>query len=85
MWARGWNNWASSTPTDPLGCTIMVGGPTWERLGGAFAGLSVGEVELRGKRAAIPVWRVDRAAAAGSVSPASPPPAAGAPSSASAP
>jgi class 3 adenylate cyclase len=50
---------------DPEGCTIMVGGPTWERLGGAFGGVCVGEVELRGKRAAIAVWRADRAAAAG--------------------
>jgi hypothetical protein len=43
----------------------MVGGPTWERLGGAFGGVCVGEVELRGKRAAIAVWRADRAAASG--------------------
>jgi class 3 adenylate cyclase/CHASE2 domain-containing sensor protein len=50
---------------DPEGCTIMVGGPTWERLGGAFGGVCVGEVELRGRRAAIAVWRADRAAAAG--------------------
>jgi class 3 adenylate cyclase/CHASE2 domain-containing sensor protein len=43
----------------PRDCTIMVGGPTGERLGGAFAGCCVGEVPLRGKLARIAVWRID--------------------------
>lgn len=46
-------------PGDPCGSTIMVGGPTWDRLGGTVAGACVGEVELRGKQARIAVWRVD--------------------------
>jgi class 3 adenylate cyclase len=44
---------------EPLACAIMVGGPTWERLGGAFAGQRVGEVPLRGKQVRIAVWRID--------------------------
>ncbi|WP_162530549.1 adenylate/guanylate cyclase domain-containing protein [Rhodovastum atsumiense] len=50
--------------TGPCGCTILVGGPTWERLGKGFAGRPVGEIALRGRQAAISVWRVDRAAQA---------------------
>lgn len=46
----------------PLDCTIMLGGPTWDRLGGAFPGQCVGDMTLRGKQARIAVWRIDAAA-----------------------
>jgi class 3 adenylate cyclase len=48
----------------PCGCTIMLGGPTWERLGGTIPGRPVGEMALRGKAGRIAVWRVDRAGVA---------------------
>ncbi|MGE0370666.1 MAG: CHASE2 domain-containing protein [Gammaproteobacteria bacterium] len=44
-------------------CTIVVGGPTWERLGGLFPGLEIGELTLRGKREVLAAYRIDREAA----------------------
>jgi class 3 adenylate cyclase len=46
----------------PLECTIMLGRPTWERLGDAFPGFYVGELNLRGKQARMAVWRIDAGA-----------------------
>lgn len=51
----------------PRYCTIVVGGPTWDRLGGQFPGLRIGDVALRGKRVAIAAYRIDSAAAATAV------------------
>jgi adenylate cyclase len=45
-------------------CTIVVGGPTWSRLGQDFAGRMIGEVPLRGRRASMTAWRIDAAATA---------------------
>lgn len=47
-----------------LYCTIVVGGTTWALLDGRFAGLHAGKMELRGKRLAIDVYRIDAEAAA---------------------
>jgi class 3 adenylate cyclase len=48
----------------PLYCTIVVGGPTWSRLGPAFPGRLIGEVPLRGRQAKMAAYRIDAAAAA---------------------
>jgi adenylate cyclase len=53
----------------PGSCTIMVGGPTWACLGGAFAGRWVGEMALRGKHERLAVWRIDAAAAVATAPP----------------
>jgi class 3 adenylate cyclase len=45
-------------------CTIVVGGPTFDLLGGALPGLRVGEITLRGKRTPLEVYRIDSEAAA---------------------
>jgi adenylate cyclase len=47
----------------PRYCTIVIGGPTWDRLAGTFPGILIGEVALRGKRATIAAYRIDSAAA----------------------
>jgi class 3 adenylate cyclase len=47
-----------------LYCTIVVGGATWALLDGQFASLHAGRIELRGKRLAIDVYRIDQEAAA---------------------
>jgi class 3 adenylate cyclase/CHASE2 domain-containing sensor protein len=63
---------------NPRYCTIVVGEPTWSRLGGAVAGLRIGDVMLRGRRASMAAYRIDSAAgrqsgaAAGSGAPAPP-------------
>jgi adenylate cyclase len=43
----------------PDAVTIMVGDPTWRLLGGVVAGLTVGEVPLKGKRQRVLVHRID--------------------------
>jgi class 3 adenylate cyclase len=53
-------------------CTIMLGEPTWRLLGGEFAGLRVGEIELRNRRARMAAWRIDSNAAAAATRPRSP-------------
>ena len=40
-------------------CTILVGEPTWRRLGGTIPGVRIGEIGLRGKRARLAVYRID--------------------------
>lgn len=40
-------------------CTILIGEPTWQRLGGAVPGVRIGEIGLRGKRAPLAVYRID--------------------------
>jgi class 3 adenylate cyclase/CHASE2 domain-containing sensor protein len=40
-------------------CTILIGEPTWQRLGGAVPGVRIGEIALRGKRAPLAVYRID--------------------------
>jgi class 3 adenylate cyclase len=47
----------------PRYCTIVVGEPTWVRLGGCFPGIRIGEVTLRGRQAPLPAYRIDSAAA----------------------
>ncbi len=47
----------------PRYCTIVVGEPTWSRLGGAFPGIRIGEVMLRGRHAPMAAYRIDAAAA----------------------
>jgi adenylate cyclase len=47
----------------PRYCTIVVGGPTWSRLAGAFPGKPIGEVQLRGKQQVLMAYRIDSAAA----------------------
>jgi adenylate cyclase len=47
----------------PRYCTIVVGEPTWSRLGGAFPGLRIGDVLLRGRQAMMGAYRIDSAAA----------------------
>lgn len=44
-------------------CTIVVGEPTWSRLDGAFPGVRIGEVMLRGRHASMAAYRIDSAAA----------------------
>jgi class 3 adenylate cyclase len=48
----------------PLYCTIVVGGPTWSRLGRAFPGRKIGQVALRGRSSTMAAYRIDAAAAA---------------------
>jgi class 3 adenylate cyclase/CHASE2 domain-containing sensor protein len=43
-------------------CTIVLGEPTWSRLGGTLPGLPIGEVMLRGRRGPMAAYRIDRAA-----------------------
>jgi adenylate cyclase len=47
----------------PRYCTIVAGEPTWSRLSGAFPGIRIGDVVLRGRRAPIAAYRIDSAAA----------------------
>jgi class 3 adenylate cyclase len=47
----------------PRYCTIVVGGPTWSRLDGAFPGIPIGEVMLRGRHTSMTAYRIDSAAA----------------------
>jgi adenylate cyclase len=46
----------------PRYCTIVVGEPTWSRLCGAFPGIRIGEVVLRGRHTAMAAYRIDSAA-----------------------
>ena len=46
----------------PRYCTIVVGEPTWLRLGGALPGIGIGEVILRGRHTAMAAYRIDSAA-----------------------
>jgi adenylate cyclase len=59
-------------------CTIVVGEPTWLRLAGAFPGVRIGEVMLRGRHTSMAAYRIDSAAAqrAGATHPDSGEPAA---------
>ncbi len=43
----------------PRYCTIVVGGPTWSRLGPAFPGRKLGEFPLRGRAATMAAYRID--------------------------
>jgi adenylate cyclase len=43
----------------PRYCTIVVGGPTWSRLGAAFPGRELGEFPLRGRSATMAAYRID--------------------------
>ncbi|HEY0185306.1 MAG TPA: adenylate/guanylate cyclase domain-containing protein [Rhodopila sp.] len=47
---------------NPRYCTIVVGEPTWERLGGAFPGTCIGAFMLRGRHTAMAAYRIDSAA-----------------------
>jgi len=47
----------------PRYCTIVVGDPTWLRLGGAFPGIHIEDVVLRGRHTSIGAYRIDAAAA----------------------
>jgi class 3 adenylate cyclase len=47
----------------PRYCTIVVGEPTWLRLSGAFPGIRIGEVMLRGRHTSMAAYRIDTAAA----------------------
>ena len=47
----------------PRYCTIVVGEPTWLRLSGAFPGVRIGEVMLRGRHTSMAAYRIDTAAA----------------------
>jgi class 3 adenylate cyclase len=47
----------------PRYCTIVAGEPTWSRLGGAFPGLRIGDVLLRGRQTSMTAYRIDSAAA----------------------
>jgi class 3 adenylate cyclase len=44
-------------------CTIVVGDPTWSRLEGAFPGIRIGDVILRGRHTKIGAYRIDSVAA----------------------
>jgi len=46
----------------PRYCTIVVGEPTWSRLGGTFPGIRIGDVMLRGRHTALAAYRIDSAA-----------------------
>ncbi|HEY4044439.1 MAG TPA: adenylate/guanylate cyclase domain-containing protein [Rhodopila sp.] len=46
----------------PRYCTIVVGEPTWLLLGGAFPGLLIGNVMLRGRNTTMAAYRIDAAA-----------------------
>lgn len=43
-------------------CTVLVGEPTWRRLGGTVPGVRIGEIGLRGKSAPLAVYRIDTGA-----------------------
>jgi adenylate cyclase len=58
---------ASGAPDDSV---LLLGEPTWRRLGGTVPGLAVGEVALKGKRHRIGVYRIGAAAAAAQAPPA---------------
>lgn len=47
----------------PRYCTIVAGEPTWSRLGGTFAGLRIGDLQLRGRQAVMGAYRIDSVAA----------------------
>jgi class 3 adenylate cyclase len=47
----------------PRYCTIVVGEPTWVRLGGLCPGIRIGNVMLRGRHTAMAAYRIDSAAA----------------------
>lgn len=47
---------------DPRYCTIVVGEPTWSRLGGVFPGIRIGDVMLRGRHSVMVAHRIDSAA-----------------------
>ncbi len=47
----------------PRYCTIVAGEPTWSRLSGAFPGVRIGEVMLRGRHSSMGAYRIDSAAA----------------------
>jgi len=47
----------------PRYCTIVVGEPTWVRLAGAFPGLRLGDLLLRGRHTTMAAYRIDAAAA----------------------
>jgi adenylate cyclase len=53
--------------SDPRYCTIVIGEPTWRRLGAAFSGLYLGDFALRGRHARLDAWRIDSKAAAQAV------------------
>jgi class 3 adenylate cyclase len=46
----------------PRYCTIVVGEPTWSRLGGTCPGIRIGDVLLRGRQAMMGAYRIDSAA-----------------------
>ncbi|MFL5280123.1 MAG: CHASE2 domain-containing protein [Rhodopila sp.] len=51
-------------------CTIVVGEPTWRRLGGRFPGIRIGDVMLRGRHTTLGAFRIDSAAAERALAPA---------------
>lgn len=51
-------------PPGPRYCTIVVGEPTWIRLGGEVPGVRIGDIALRGRQAAMGAYRIDSAAIA---------------------
>jgi class 3 adenylate cyclase len=46
----------------PRACTIVVGEPTWKRLGPGRTGLRIGQMTLRGKQQTVGAYRIDAAA-----------------------
>lgn len=46
----------------PRCCTIVVGEATWSRLAGAFPGIAIGDVTLRGRHSSMRAYRIDAAA-----------------------
>lgn len=57
---------------DPCACTIVVGEPTWNRLGHMMEGVRIGEIALRGRIAPMGAYRID-SRATGSVTRRLPP------------
>lgn len=62
----------------PRYCTVVVGEPTWQRLGGLCPGVRIGDVMLRGRHTTMAAYRID-AVAARRAAAATTPPATGLP------
>ena len=39
---------------------VLVTAGTWERLGGAWRGESLGQVSVKGRRGPVEIWRVQQ-------------------------
>jgi adenylate cyclase len=58
----------------PRYCTIVAGEPTWSRLDGAFPGIRIGDVLLRGRHTSMGAYRIDSVAARRAGEATAPPP-----------